>query len=52
MEMVNRNNDVSDKTKFPICNGNISKMLMTSILLEEAKRARVTRKITSGNVEL
>jgi hypothetical protein len=51
-EMLKNNNDVSNKNKFPICDQTGGKIRETSVLLEEAKRARVTRKITTGKIEL
>ena len=49
MEMVQQNNDVSNRKKFPICEDVLHKMESTSVLLEEAKRARVTKKIGFKN---
>ena len=48
-EMVEQNNDVSNRKKFPICEDVLHKMESTSVLLEEAKRARVTKKIGFKN---
>ena len=47
--MVQQNNDVSNRKKFPICEDVLHKMESTSVLLEEAKRARVTKKIGFKN---
>ena len=49
IEMVQQNNDVSNRKKFPICEDVLHKMESTSVLLEEAKRARVTKKIGFKN---